>query len=147
MSIPQHCFYVIIREKPTKRITDEYIKYRNTLSKRRRKVSELYAQLEKLFIKYPNLAKKKDFVQFARLISKKLSLKLDRDASRVREALQCWFAENWVKINPIFYSTYIEFSNSLQKSKTIEKISKSTETFKLPDDIFEKLDDFELFGM
>jgi hypothetical protein len=49
-----------------------------------------------------------ELVSIARLIAKKLDIKLDRDARRRKPVMIKWFEENWESIEPLLGNIILE---------------------------------------
>lgn len=56
-------------------------------------------------------------LSFARKLSKKLGIRLDRLANRNRNALLCWYCENWSVVFP-----HLDDFNSKTGSKTMRRL-------------------------
>ncbi|EAX96331.1 hypothetical protein TVAG_148330 [Trichomonas vaginalis G3] len=88
------------------------------------------AYLEKTLKKHVTLA---SLLSIARPIVNDLNLKMDRLAKRNRDALLCWFAENWDYIYPYISMNDYRYDNCLQNgdSDTIQEKELRTEEVSL----------------
>lgn len=102
-------YYVILREPPKKMTSKAYMKYSSEVNARRRRSNSMYYYIERLLNRLPKCKRRKtDALHIAESISKKINIKIDRNAKRNYDSLICWYCENWPLVSQHIFSTYYE---------------------------------------
>ena len=111
---------------PIKRSTKQerskvFFKEQSQLLQRVRKTMDNLEDIRKtLNIIYNNSYKHKNGIKLAIYLSQKFGIRIDRQAKRYKEALLCWFSENWDKFGPIL-------SELITKNRKSDDIKKQKE--------------------
>ncbi|EAY14770.1 hypothetical protein TVAG_219510 [Trichomonas vaginalis G3] len=101
MEAQQNQKVVILRNPSKKFVSANYAAFRNKIDQRRKNVSKYYPIIEKILFSSPYIKKFGDLVKMACYIAQKEKLHVDRDSKRGKEAIICWYCENWNKVCPL----------------------------------------------